>query len=703
MLKSLQFAIFNLIESIHHFSNQNEVELIKNTGLFAKLDPQSLALMLKATQSIKYTKDTLIMREGEQGDALYIIAKGSVRVFTYDAQKTKIALARLNQGDYFGEQALLGEANKTRNANIETITDTTLLKINEKFILHSLRLDKALKAKLQKIGYQQALHALSLTARLYNEINTIIAQIKHPLIKEFGAGNVIFSCDENSDNVYVILQGEVELLFPNKVDKKVTSLTLHQGQMFGELGLLRNQPRAATAIAHSNLRLLVIPGTDFKGYLDQHPQSKIEKLLLTFQHAYQLPAKGIVEQFSGNDPDMGTTITNIFKLDDGRSIISAHYLSQDVFLMSTSNVTATKSYHYTFDPQHKVELNTANHKLIEIKAYGWWDDLSKACGLLLDGETLTDNLLDNFEKTGDLAVTNPNLLSEQQQIICDCLLVKRYQIQDLIDRNIRDFETISTVTGACTVCRCCKYRILVMLGENPWMEATITKLAQHNDFMASYMVQPINAKFTAWKPGQFIVLQAKIRNNWVERSYTMSDVQHDNGLRITIKKEAKGLFSSWLFDEAPQEFNINILQPQGQFILDLDKNTEALCFAGGVGITPFITYAKLLAEMGIPKRLHIIYCALSQSDFIFRDEFDHVISIMPTITISYRATNTDGFLRANDIIDAINALHEPSIYICGPEGFEQLMYATLNKIKYDPLKIHSEQFSHAGMGSTKEN
>src|SRR6266540_2722624 len=99
LFKSLYILLFNLKEKIRHHVSAYEITLIKNTNLFNTINDGQFNEMLKSIKLVRYPEGKRIVQEGEQGDALYIIAQGSVRVFTFHLPEVKILLARLNVGD----------------------------------------------------------------------------------------------------------------------------------------------------------------------------------------------------------------------------------------------------------------------------------------------------------------------------------------------------------------------------------------------------------------------------------------------------------------------------------------------------------------------------------------------------------------------------------------------------------------------------
>jgi len=79
--------------------------------------------MALATQSDSFSKDDVIIRQGERGDAFYIIESGTVDVFI--AEQGADPVARLTSGHFFGEKALMSE--DVRQATCIASTDAKCL------------------------------------------------------------------------------------------------------------------------------------------------------------------------------------------------------------------------------------------------------------------------------------------------------------------------------------------------------------------------------------------------------------------------------------------------------------------------------------------------------------------------------------------------------------------------------------------------
>jgi ferredoxin-NADP reductase/CRP-like cAMP-binding protein len=689
--KRVLFFFINLKEILFHRPDKLEIILIKQTGFFDNLDEQQFTQILKTLHFIKYPSDCLIFKEGEQGDALYIIMQGSVSIFTEDEHSNKIFLARLNAGDYFGEQALLEDGIKTRNANIETISDVTLVKINKNLIAHLLKKDELLHQRLTKAGLKQLLNIVRQSTGFYEEIQTALLQTETLDIKKYQPGEIIFNIGDQSDLVYFILRGEVKLLFQEGLQFK--PVILHRGHLFGELGVLGSKPRQATALANGALQLITLTPQTFNSFIEK--SSMLRQLLSNMNKVYSLPMFGLVEQYSAIIPDIGRAITNVYKLSDGRTIIATFCTDKANLSFVTSNQREGKIYQFTKNDK-QLSLMLLDNYLIAINAEGSWDeDVPKLCGLLLEKVVIEPDKLVEFQNSGVLDVQTRSSLLENDPIICACLCIKRSELQRFIDQGMHDFDSLSAATGAGTSCHGCAPKIMEILGQKPWFSAQLKRLKAHNHYINTYVIQLSLGQFKPMKPGQHIIIQAKKDNIWLERPYTVSDLIVDDLAYITLKKEPQGLFTSWLFDQGDKILEVKVTQPQGTFILNPDKKNAALCFAGGIGITPFISFAKSLHALGNTKRMHLLYCALTNKDFIVKEELATIAEALSSFTVEYRATDKDGLITDTVITQLITTLHNPDIYICGPAGFTKFIQEKLKAINYPSEKIFVEQFIHA--------
>lgn len=670
----------------------DRLAIIKNTAMFNLLDDASLKELVKSSRVKHYPANKLISHEGQQQDDFNIIIDGDLRIFVVDRNNQKVALARLGKGDYFGEITLAGIAHRTRYANVETIEVTTLLQLDAKKMTRLLDSNKRFHDYWVQAGSSKALKLLANMTGIYDEMREIFEQDPNVYVKELRHNETLFNIGDDPDNVYIILEGEIKLYLPIANSHKFNAVILHKGHLLGELAILEHTGRTGTAIAIGHSSLLAISRETFINTLHKHP--RLELILAELKRSYELPRKGQVQNFFGKLTFGDPVITSIYKLDDGRTVTSQKYLEQDRFTMTTTAVIYQDHYFYENNDK-RIDISVTDQSITAIQAINAFTELPSLCGLLLDKELVTQQQLATFQQTGQIVCKRSNK-GQPDEIICTCLCINRQQIQECIDQGILDPLAITIKTGAGSSCGGCEVKILQMLGINPWIGATLSTLTQHNDHITSFKITPKNSdKWVPFKAGQYVILNVKINDVWIERPYTITDMNDNNEVRITIKKEPHGFFSQWLHDNLKRDIEINVSQPRGEFLFD-DNSQAALCFAGGVGITPFVSFAKTLTHQDTPKRMHLVYSALTEEDFIFKEEFAQIMKQCNTLTVEYLPTNVTGILTAEKVLEKLVLFSQPDVYICGPAGFVELVQGTLAKTNYDPKKIHTEKFVHAG-------
>ena len=90
-------------------------------------------------------------------------------------------------------------------------------------------------------------------------------------------GRVIFRQGDPPDAFYIIESGEIEIVLEISGDESETIATLSRaGDFFGEMALIDDQPRSATARACIKTQLLVIPRADFSELIHNYPSIHLE-------------------------------------------------------------------------------------------------------------------------------------------------------------------------------------------------------------------------------------------------------------------------------------------------------------------------------------------------------------------------------------------------------------------------------------------
>lgn len=132
------------------------INFLKLVPLFSSLKDEELDAILSYSSKVNYPKNKIIFIENEEGDELYMILKGSVKVVRISEGGEEIILAVLQKGDFFGEMSLLD--GKPRSATVISNEDSTLIlfnknnfeKVIEKYPRIALKLLKEITSRLRK-------------------------------------------------------------------------------------------------------------------------------------------------------------------------------------------------------------------------------------------------------------------------------------------------------------------------------------------------------------------------------------------------------------------------------------------------------------------------------------------------------------------------------------------------------------------------
>ena len=99
-------------------------EIISRVPLFSELDDSELGAISDLVTRKHVAKNSIVVQEGEVGDAMAIILSGSVKVSQYAADGREVVLCLLEKNAFFGEMALLDT--EPRSATVTTMEESEL-------------------------------------------------------------------------------------------------------------------------------------------------------------------------------------------------------------------------------------------------------------------------------------------------------------------------------------------------------------------------------------------------------------------------------------------------------------------------------------------------------------------------------------------------------------------------------------------------
>ncbi len=281
-----------------------------------------------------YRAGSFVFIEGQKDSKnFYIIQTGQVQIVKEFSVIEEDTPSSLNNGDFFGVVSAMSSHPRIESA--KTMTDTNLITIHkdqfgdliQKITPIAMKIIKSFSRKLRYFDseiirltlkqsaeedpkylfniaeYYHSQNQLNKAAYVYQQFikycpgdeNNSQAKLKlqqmnqpveapqvsqSALQREYPGDKMIFSEHEPGEDLYIIQQGKVKI---TKVinNQEVLLAVLQQGDIFGEMALLENKPRNASAIAYGDAVLLGVNKQNFESMVVAKPQlaTKLIQLL----------------------------------------------------------------------------------------------------------------------------------------------------------------------------------------------------------------------------------------------------------------------------------------------------------------------------------------------------------------------------------------------------------------------------------------
>jgi len=265
----------NLTEWLDATAGHMVASSLKNVPMLAGVPDDKLATVAKLFELRVVETGETVFREGDAGDAFYILTKGRLVVTTVDQNGQYVELSRLKAGQSFGEISLVDD--QPRTATITALEEGTLFALSRAQFGKFLELVPSLAEKIRRNINERS--AVNLVARKIPFFQTLGPNKLHLLgtvskIVTYRPGSTIMAEGRlKTAKFFIITQGEVEVTVKDKVVR-----TMGQGDYFGEISLVSGRDATATitAVGKDNVLCLEIAKDDFDALFVSEPAALAE-------------------------------------------------------------------------------------------------------------------------------------------------------------------------------------------------------------------------------------------------------------------------------------------------------------------------------------------------------------------------------------------------------------------------------------------
>jgi CRP-like cAMP-binding protein len=239
-------------------------DALARTPLFAGLSREALESLVQQLTLVHLATDEVLFREGDPGDALYVIVEGEVAVLSEGPPQ--VEMARLGPGAFMGEVALMTD--QPRSATVTATEDAELLRIDRKTLSGVLASHGEVLAAVLRFVRHRLVDRWTRTSPLFRPFDESVREQIASRFKflEIDAGSTLLSAGKKPDGLYIVLAGHFA------VQRGGSELAMiGPGELIGETALLSGQTFKSEVVARGKSLALCLPASDFRELIMTHP------------------------------------------------------------------------------------------------------------------------------------------------------------------------------------------------------------------------------------------------------------------------------------------------------------------------------------------------------------------------------------------------------------------------------------------------
>ena len=243
------------------------------------------------------------------------------------------------------------------------------------------------------------------------------------------------------------------------------------------------------------------------------------------------------------------------------------------------------------------------------------------------------------------------------------------------------YVAVLTAAGAAGLA----YRVaggMLGVGRLPYRVDAVRRL---DDQTVEIAMLPV-ARALEFRAGQFVYVT--FHQDGIPREshpFTIAGAPGAGPLTIVVKRF--GDFTSRVMELRPGA-GVDVEGPFGDFQLRQSERAQTW-IAGGIGITPFLSWARSLEG---PTPIDLYYCTPAAEHAHFLDELFTIADRHPTLRVVPIRKSSLGRLSVRDIAAVNPRLTEGHVFVCGPQVMIDNLRTGLVASGMAPERIHSECF-----------
>ncbi|MBZ9761659.1 PDR/VanB family oxidoreductase [Mesorhizobium sp. CA8] len=228
-----------------------------------------------------------------------------------------------------------------------------------------------------------------------------------------------------------------------------------------------------------------------------------------------------------------------------------------------------------------------------------------------------------------------------------------------------------------------------------WRKVRVSRITCETERIKAFELTPEDGQpLWSWAAGAHT--RVKLPSGTVRQYSLVGDPDDVSTYRLGVLRELAGRGGSAEMHEVLCEGAvIEISAPINNFALD-DEQVPHLLIAGGIGITPILSMARVLAKEGREWRL--FYCTRTPADTAFLQD----VRALESRCVEFVHDEGDAS-RGLNVLDLLrSAPLESQVYVCGPRGLIDAVIYKAKEANFQDSRIHWEAFTASGTQPKEE-
>jgi len=240
----------------------------KTYPILAVLFPDELHFFRSIATAVEVAADVAVVTEGQISPYLYLVQSGVLRVNKRHGNDV-FEVGSITPGDIFSEASVL--YNSVAGAEVRTVEPTLLFQIPAEQVREVLNSNDRFLRSISQIAERRSAASALAVNPIFATLPLAVREVAlyNGQFISINTGDVLMhEGDADTRFVYIVLagEGEVSMQHPRDPKKKIVIARISSGDEVGEISVITNKPHAATVMATTTMRLLMLSAESIQAW-----------------------------------------------------------------------------------------------------------------------------------------------------------------------------------------------------------------------------------------------------------------------------------------------------------------------------------------------------------------------------------------------------------------------------------------------------